>query len=51
MPSHDRLLQGGTIGQLAGSIVERGGLRGININPGIIGHCHSSSVDIGSKCC
>jgi len=38
MPSHDGLLQGAVVGQLARSIVERRGLRGVNINPRITGH-------------
>ena len=43
MPSQDGLLQVGAIGQLAGSIVERRGLPGVDVDLGI-GHCHSSSA-------
>ena len=44
MPSQDGLWQGGAIGQLAGSIVERRGPRGVDIDLGIVGHRHSSSA-------
>jgi hypothetical protein len=32
MPSYDGLLQGGAVGQLAGSVVQRRGLRGVDID-------------------
>jgi hypothetical protein len=44
MPSQDRLLQGGVIGQLAGSVIQRRGPGAVDIDLEIVGHCHSSSA-------
>jgi hypothetical protein len=44
MPSQDRLLQGGVIGQLAGSIIQHRGPGAVDMDLEIVGHCHSSSA-------